>query len=334
MAAPILIVDDDPDIRESLGDMLSHEGYRVQSVPDGSEALQCVKHQRYSAALLDIQLPDLDGLSVLKVMMELDPDLPIIILTGHASTENTIGSLVKGAFAYLTKPYNKQELTAILRRAVSVKRLVVRAEHVEQALLASEQRFRALVESASDAIVLSDQGGHIIWWNAAAERLFAYPKDEVLGRTLSMLMPERFRPAHEAGLARLAAGGERYDVVLAMEVVEHVVDVGAFLETCAAMVKPGGLLIAATLNRTLKSFALAIVGAEYILRWLPRGTHQWDKFVKPQELESAIERSGLQVIGERGVIYNPFADRWQLSSDMDVNYMLVARRPNQDGEKT
>jgi PAS domain S-box-containing protein len=208
MPAPILIVDDDPDIRESLGDMLAHEGYRVQTVPDGSEALQCVKHQRYSAALLDIQLPDLDGLSVLKVMMELDPDLPIIILTGHASMENTIGSLVKGAFAYLTKPYNKQELTAVLRRAVSVKRLVVRAEHVEQALLASEQRFRALVESASDAIVLSDQGGHIIWWNAAAERLFAYPKDEVLGRTLSMLMPERFRASHNAGLARLAAGGE------------------------------------------------------------------------------------------------------------------------------
>jgi PAS domain S-box-containing protein len=219
MAAPILIVDDDPDIRESLGDMLSHEGYRVQTVPDGSEALQCVKHQRYSAALLDIQLPDLDGLSVLKVMMELDPDLPIIILTGHASTENTIGSLVKGAFAYLTKPYNKQELTAILRRAVSVKRLVVRAEHVEQALLASEQRFRALVESASDAIVLSDQGGHIIWWNAAAERLFAYPKDEVLGRTLSMLMPERFRPAHEAGLARLAAGGEPHILGRPVELV-------------------------------------------------------------------------------------------------------------------
>ncbi|HEX2055800.1 MAG TPA: PAS domain S-box protein, partial [Nitrospiraceae bacterium] len=208
MPAPILIVDDDPDIRESLGDMLTHEGYLVQSVPRGTEALECVKHERYSAAVLDIQLPDLDGLSVLKLMMKLDPDLPIIILTGHANPENTIGSLVKGAFAYLTKPYNKQELTAILRRAVSVKRLVVRAEHVEQALLASEQRFRALVESASDAIVLSDQGGHIIWWNAAAERLFAYPKDEVLGRTISMLMPERFRPVHEAGLARLARGGE------------------------------------------------------------------------------------------------------------------------------
>jgi 2-polyprenyl-6-hydroxyphenyl methylase/3-demethylubiquinone-9 3-methyltransferase len=92
------------------------------------------------------------------------------------------------------------------------------------------------------------------------------------------------------------------------------------------MVKPGGLLVMATLNRTLKSFALAIVGAEYILRWLPRGTHQWDKFVKPEELEAAIEDCGLRVIGERGVIFNPLADRWQLSSDMDVNYMLAALR--------
>jgi 2-polyprenyl-6-hydroxyphenyl methylase/3-demethylubiquinone-9 3-methyltransferase len=127
----------------------------------------------------------------------------------------------------------------------------------------------------------------------------------------------------------LAEAGERFDVVLAMEVVEHVVDVPAFVATCAGMVKPGGLLVMATLNRTLKSFALAIVGAEYILRWLPRGTHQWDKFVKPEELETAIEAAGLQVIGERGVIYNPLADRWQLSSDMDVNYMLAAAR---DGE--
>lgn len=124
----------------------------------------------------------------------------------------------------------------------------------------------------------------------------------------------------------LAAADESFDVVLAMEVVEHVTDVNEFVATCAGMVKPGGLMIAATLNRTLKSFALAIVGAEYVLRWLPRGTHQWDKFVTPNELELAFERGGLQVTGERGVIYNPFADRWQLSSDMDVNYMLVGER--------
>jgi 2-polyprenyl-6-hydroxyphenyl methylase/3-demethylubiquinone-9 3-methyltransferase len=124
----------------------------------------------------------------------------------------------------------------------------------------------------------------------------------------------------------LAEANEKFDVVLAMEVVEHVNDVTEFVATCASMVKPGGLMIAATLNRTLKSFALAIVGAEYVLRWLPRGTHQWDKFVKPSELERAIESTGLNVTGERGVIYNPLADRWQLSSDMDVNYMLVAER--------
>ena len=125
----------------------------------------------------------------------------------------------------------------------------------------------------------------------------------------------------------LAAKKERFDVVLAMEVVEHVTDVGLFVKTCAGMVKPGGLMIAATLNRTLKSFALAIVGAEYVLRWLPRGTHQWDKFVTPDELEIALEKSGLRVTGERGVIYNLLADRWQLSSDTDVNYMVVAERP-------
>ena len=132
----------------------------------------------------------------------------------------------------------------------------------------------------------------------------------------------------------LAAANEKFDLVLAMEVVEHVNDVPEFVATCASMVKPGGLMIAATLNRTLKSFALAIVGAEYVLRWLPRGTHQWDKFVTPQELESAIESTSLNVTGERGVIYNPFADRWQLSSDMDVNYMLVAENNSERKDKS
>jgi 2-polyprenyl-6-hydroxyphenyl methylase / 3-demethylubiquinone-9 3-methyltransferase len=125
----------------------------------------------------------------------------------------------------------------------------------------------------------------------------------------------------------LAEAGESFDVVLAMEVVEHVTDVGLFIGCAAAMVKPGGLLFVATLNRTAKSFALAIVGAEYILRWLPRGTHQWDKFVTPNELEIAIEQSGLRISGETGVIYNLLADRWQLSRDTDVNYMVVAERP-------
>ncbi len=124
----------------------------------------------------------------------------------------------------------------------------------------------------------------------------------------------------------LAEAGEAFDIVLAMEVVEHVADVDLFIELAAAMVKPGGLLFVATLNRTVKSFALAIVGAEYVLRWLPRGTHQWDKFVTPNELEIAIEQSGLHISDETGVIYNLLADRWQLSTDMDVNYMVVAEQ--------
>jgi 2-polyprenyl-6-hydroxyphenyl methylase/3-demethylubiquinone-9 3-methyltransferase len=125
----------------------------------------------------------------------------------------------------------------------------------------------------------------------------------------------------------LADAGERFDLVLAMEVVEHVADLAAFVHCCAGMVAPGGLMVTATLNRTLKSFALAIVGAEYILRWLPRGTHQWDKFVTPNELEAALERGGLRAVDGRGVIYNILLDAWQLSDDMDVNYMLLAERP-------
>ncbi len=122
----------------------------------------------------------------------------------------------------------------------------------------------------------------------------------------------------------LADAGERFDVVLAMEVVEHVADVNLFMRRCADMVRPSGILIAATLNRTLKSFVLAIVGAEYILGWLPRGTHRWDRFITPDELEAAMARPGLRVTGRAGVIYRPLADCWQLSSDMDVNYMLTA----------
>ena len=128
----------------------------------------------------------------------------------------------------------------------------------------------------------------------------------------------------------LADAGERFDVVLAMEVVEHVADVGLFVRRCAEMVKPGGLMIAATLNRTLKSFAFAIVGAEYVLGWLPRGTHQWDKFVTPNELEIAMTQADLRISGGTGVIYNPLSDQWRLSSDMDVNYMLTAEKAQTD----
>jgi 2-polyprenyl-6-hydroxyphenyl methylase/3-demethylubiquinone-9 3-methyltransferase len=117
---------------------------------------------------------------------------------------------------------------------------------------------------------------------------------------------------------------ERFDIVLAMEVVEHVADVPLFLARCAALLKPSGLMVVSTLNRTMKSFALAIVGAEYVLRWLPRGTHQWNRFVTPDELEAHLRQSGLSIVDSAGVVYNPFADRWSVSTDLDVNYMIVA----------
>jgi len=124
----------------------------------------------------------------------------------------------------------------------------------------------------------------------------------------------------------LAAAGESFDVVLNMEVVEHVADVEAFIGACAAMVKPGGLMVVATINRTVKALGLAIIGVEYVLRWLPRGTHRYDKLVRPEELENALTAGGMQLIDETGVSYNPLADRWSLSPDMDVNYMVLAER--------
>ncbi|MCC6471103.1 MAG: bifunctional 2-polyprenyl-6-hydroxyphenol methylase/3-demethylubiquinol 3-O-methyltransferase UbiG [Alphaproteobacteria bacterium] len=124
----------------------------------------------------------------------------------------------------------------------------------------------------------------------------------------------------------VAGAGESFDVVLSLEVIEHVADRAAFLADCAALVRPGGLMILATLNRTAKSFALGIVGAEYILRWLPIGTHDWRRFVRPSELAADLRHAGLRIAEFKGIAYNPLADRFSLGSDIDVNYMAVAER--------
>ncbi|MBD0413514.1 bifunctional 2-polyprenyl-6-hydroxyphenol methylase/3-demethylubiquinol 3-O-methyltransferase UbiG [Oryzicola mucosus] len=128
----------------------------------------------------------------------------------------------------------------------------------------------------------------------------------------------------------LADAGEKFDVVLNMEVVEHVADIDLFIGKTSEMVKPGGLMFVATINRTLKALGLAIIGAEYVLRWLPRGTHQYEKLVRPEELEKALSTAGMSVIDRTGVVYSPLSDRWQRSKDMDVNYMLLAERSAYD----
>ncbi len=122
----------------------------------------------------------------------------------------------------------------------------------------------------------------------------------------------------------LAEGGAAFDAVLNMEVVEHVADVEAFMTASAALIKPGGVTIVATLSRTPKSFLLAIVGAEYLLRWLPRGTHDWRRFLRPSELARFLRAAGLEVTEISGLVYNPLTDAWRLSRDTDVNYMVFA----------
>lgn len=124
----------------------------------------------------------------------------------------------------------------------------------------------------------------------------------------------------------LAASGEVYDVVLAMEIIEHVADVASFMQAVGKLAKPGGLIFVATLNRTLKSYALAIIGAEYVMRWLPRGTHDWNKFLRPSEIDGHFTNNGIGLHALQGVTYNPLTQQWKRSDDVDVNYMITGVR--------
>lgn len=124
----------------------------------------------------------------------------------------------------------------------------------------------------------------------------------------------------------LVERGVRFDVVVALEVVEHVADVGLFVRTAGRLVAEGGVLVLSTLNRTPKSFALAIVGAEYVLRWLPPGTHRWEKFVTPEELEATLAAAGFAVREKVGLAYEPFSGDFHLTEDLSVNYFMVAER--------
>ena len=204
----VLIVDDDPDIALALHDLLGHAGYRVQMAGTGAEALAKAKAETFAVVLLDVMLPDMDGLSVLTLLKEIDSSLPVIMLTAFVDVAKKYGSLTEGAFGYLTKPYDAEELKALVRRAVGVKDLSTEAASAKSALTASEQRFREVVQTAPDAIILADGDGQILSWNSAAERLFGYAVEEVLGRDLTTLMPERYRADHLRALERVRTTGE------------------------------------------------------------------------------------------------------------------------------
>ncbi|WP_040819106.1 bifunctional 2-polyprenyl-6-hydroxyphenol methylase/3-demethylubiquinol 3-O-methyltransferase UbiG [Litoreibacter arenae] len=126
----------------------------------------------------------------------------------------------------------------------------------------------------------------------------------------------------------LAEAGEQFDVVLNMEVVEHVADPLAYLTACQQLLKPGGLMVCSTLNRNPKSFVMAIIGAEHIMRWLPKGTHEWSKFITPDELFDLISKAGLNPVDRKGFVFNPIAWSWSLSDrDLSVNYVIASVKP-------
>ena len=125
----------------------------------------------------------------------------------------------------------------------------------------------------------------------------------------------------------LAEAGERFDAVLALEIVEHVADPAAFVATCAALTQPEGIMIISTLNRTPKSFGAAIIGAEWIMRWLPKGTHEWHRFITPDELAGMMAAAGMPALDRRGMVFNPIRWDWSLSDrDLSVNYIMTGRR--------
>lgn len=203
----VLVVEDNQDLLVGLQDLLIHDGYAVHTASTCASARAQLHAHHFNAVLLDLTLPDGDGLDVLGDIQRLDPHLPVIIVTASTSTEKTVGSLMRGAFAYLTKPYHREELRQTLRRAIGAKELAVKAERVEHLLTESEDRFRSLVESASDAIVVADGRGMIVSHNRSAAAMFGYSSQALIGNPLTVLMPFRYRSRHNAGLARLEATG-------------------------------------------------------------------------------------------------------------------------------
>lgn len=199
----ILVVEDNQDLVVGLQDFLRHDGYAITVAGTVAAAIELVRSHRFNAILLDLGLPDGDGLDVLKEAQRLDPSLPVVVVTAHVSHDRTVGALAEGAYAYLTKPYDREELRHTLRRAIGVKELVVKVEQTEHLLSQSEERFRSLVDSATDAIMVADHSGHIVSWNRSAFELFGYAAEEMIGEPITLLMPARYRHAHEQGLVRM-----------------------------------------------------------------------------------------------------------------------------------
>ena len=164
-------------------------------------------------------------------------------------------------------------------------------------------------------------GAEVVGADAAERNI---PVAEVHARQSGLTIDYRHTTAEA-----LAEAGETFDVVLNMEVVEHVADPAAYLTACQTLLKPGGLMVCSTLNRNAKSFGMAIIGAEYVMRWLPRGTHDWAKFITPDELFALIEGAGLRPVDRKGFVFNPISWQWSISDrDLSVNYVTASVKPS------
>jgi PAS domain S-box-containing protein len=199
----VLIVDDEPDICRALSDLLEHEGYHVTSAERGLAAIAKIHERPFSAILLDLGLPDIDGSTVLRSVTEIYPNLPVIILTAYATEEKAVALLQQGAFAFLTKPYNKEQLKATLIRAVGINTLAAKAERMERAFTDSEHRLQSVMESATDAIILAGEDGRITSWNRSAEQLFGYAEREIVRQSLICLFPSRYQDLFQAGIEQV-----------------------------------------------------------------------------------------------------------------------------------
>jgi len=206
IASTILIVDKDPE--GTLPDLQEREGYSVVVVNTGQEALTQVNQRSYDVVLMDGNQPDTEALSLLSSLKQSNPHCPIVILSSMLETKDKPEFLNHGAFDFLKKPYTADEFNDTLRRALEFKAARRITENTISGFIANGERYRAIVQAAQDAIILGDQEGNILSWNEAAHNMFGYTAEEVVGNPLTLLMPPRYRQAHQQGLERFRSTGE------------------------------------------------------------------------------------------------------------------------------
>ncbi|MFO0774770.1 MAG: response regulator [Nitrospiraceae bacterium] len=204
--AQVLVVNDDPDIVTTVKDLLEHEGYAVDTAGTGAAAIDRIRAAHFHTVILDLGLPDRDGLSVLHTIRDYDPHVPVVIWTAFANSTETIHTRFHEAFAHRTKPYHRTEFRTTVARALTTQSASARTRQLEWALAESEQRFRALVESAPDAIVVHAADGRLQSWNRATLGIFGYVDDKMRGRSYTLLFAAPSQHAYARAVQHLAAG--------------------------------------------------------------------------------------------------------------------------------